>query len=320
VALRLPALWRRRSLRAAAIPVLLVGAALAAVVALEPALGWVPASVHLVAALLANLLGGIAFVFWQGERAARRVRRALAVGISHDLRTPLAQIRMFTEMLLMGRERSEEERTRWLEAIEREAHHLGDVMENLLLFVHADEPDPFPVRQPTDLGNLIEDVAVGFAPRALQRRARIEVDPPAGVCALVDPGPVRQAVVNLLDNALRFGPAGQTVSVALSTAGGLARLTVTDQGPGIPVADRKRVWRPFVRLGSHAEADGGGGLGLAVVRRVAEAHGGRAWIEDAPGGGASVNLTLPLVTARRSDRAGSLNSPSPRSVQTFPSR
>jgi signal transduction histidine kinase len=95
-----------------------------------------------------------------------RARRAISAGLAHDLRTPLAHIRMFTEMLLMGRDRSVEERMQWLESIDRETHRLGEVLENLLLFVHGEEPDAFPARRRTDLGALAEDVAVSFAARA----------------------------------------------------------------------------------------------------------------------------------------------------------
>jgi signal transduction histidine kinase len=299
----LPSLWRARARRAAAIPAVLGGAVLAAVIALDPAIPWIGRSPALNAAalVLALLLAAVGAVFWQGEREAARVRRTLAAGISHDLRTPLAQIRMFTEMLLLGRDRSEEERLHWLEAIERESHRLGDVMENLLLFIHGEEANPYPARQPTDLGALLEDVAAGFATRVALHRAHVVADPPAGTLALVDPQAVRQVVGNLLDNALRYGPTGQTVTLSLETTPARqVRITVADQGPGIPAADRERVWRPFVRVAEGAATEGGSGLGLAVVRQVVEAHGGQVWIADAAGGGTRMCVSLPLLAAPES--------------------
>jgi signal transduction histidine kinase len=310
VSARLPQVWRTRSFRFAAIPVLLVGAVLAGFLALDPALSSSqgPRSYVVAALLFSFLLAGAALVLWLAERETSRVRRALAAGISHDMRTPLAQIRMFTEMLLMGRERSEEERMRWLETIERESHRLGDVMENLLLFVHGEEAEPYPARQPTDLGALIEDVAVGFSARAAVRRMRIVAEPPGGVMALVDPQAVRQVVTNLLDNAVRYGTSGQTVSVSLEAipAAGRAVIIVADQGPGIPSSDHGRVWQPFVRLGEGAGAEGGSGLGLTVVRQVVEAHGGRVWIDNVSGGGARVCASFPMLAA-----AGSQPAPAP---------
>jgi signal transduction histidine kinase len=249
-----------------------------------------------VAALLAALaLGGAAAARSLADREAARVRRALAAGLAHELRTPLAQVRMFTEMLLLRRDRSEDDRTRWLETIEREAHRLGEVVENVLLFAHGDEPDPFPARRALDLGALVEDVATEFAQRAGASAMRIDADPPAGVAVLADPFAIRQAIANLLDNALRFGAPGQTVSLVLEPQRGEAVLRVSDQGPGIPPHRREAVWNPFVRLADGSPAGSGGGLGLAVVRQVVEAHGGRCGIDDAPGGGARVSITLPTI-------------------------
>jgi two-component system, OmpR family, phosphate regulon sensor histidine kinase PhoR len=305
----LPTLWRSRRRRMAAVVMLFIAAALAMVLALDPVQAWADRTPALILAtlLLTMVFGGVSAVVWQGEREAARVRRALAAGISHDMRTPLAQIRMFTEMLLIGHERSEEERVRWLESIERESHRLGDVMENLLLFIHGDEPDPYPARQPVDLGALIEDVAVVFASRAAVRRMTVIADPPAGVMALVDPQAVRQVIGNLLDNALRYGPSGQTVTVSLDrSAAGEAVITVQDRGPGVPAADRSRVWQPFVRLDGSEGAEGSSGLGLAVVRQVVEAHGGWVSIGEANCGGARVCVSFPTAAAATATTSSAL--------------
>jgi signal transduction histidine kinase len=106
----LPTLWRSRRRRMAAVVMLFIAAALAMVLALDPVQAWADRTPALILAtlLLTMVFGGVSAVVWQGEREAARVRRALAAGISHDMRTPLAQIRMFTEMLLIGHERSEE--------------------------------------------------------------------------------------------------------------------------------------------------------------------------------------------------------------------
>jgi signal transduction histidine kinase len=255
----------------------------------------VPSAAAVAAVALLLVAAGMAAVAVRAAREAARVRRGLAEGIAHDLRTPLAEIHLFTEMLLMGRERSDDERRRWLEAVERGANRLSEVTDNLLLFVHGAEPDPYPYRRPVDLGALVEDVAVAFAARASAARMRIEVDPPAGIAALADPAALRQVVVNLLDNALRFGPAGQTVGLTLAVERGRAVLRVRDEGPGVPAESRAAVWRPFVRLSPASSADAGSGLGLTVVRRVVEAHGGRCRVEDAPGGGAQVTVALPAL-------------------------
>jgi signal transduction histidine kinase len=105
-------------------------------------------------------------------------------------------------------------------------------------------------------------------------------------------------LLNLLDNAAKYGPGGQIVSLgsaeAPGTGGARVRVWVEDQGPGIPPPDRERVWEPYVRLNRAAEsATGGSGIGLSVVRELVKLHGGTAWIETAPGGGARVIVELP---------------------------
>jgi two-component system phosphate regulon sensor histidine kinase PhoR len=229
--------------------------------------------------------------------ALERLRRDFAAGMSHDLRTPLAQIQLFTEMLLLHRDRSEAERTDWLQVIEREAHALGGMIDNLLLLAHGSDPAAFPAREPLDLGLLLEDVAAAFARRAASCGVEIVADPPCGVVVEADPRCLRQMLANLVDNALRFGPAGQRIVLSLRTDAGRAEVTVEDKGPGLSPEDRARLLEP-PRCGDplRVRADGGRGLGLSVVAQVVHAHGGKAAVEEAPGGGARVRITLPCAT------------------------
>jgi signal transduction histidine kinase len=122
------------------------------------------------------------------------------------------------------------------------------------------------------------------------------------VVATVDTGALRQIVLNLLDNAVKYGPVGQTVTVRLARAGDQARLVVEDQGPGIAPADRSRVWEPFQRLECAAQsAVAGSGIGLAVVAELVVLHNGRAWVEDAPARGARFIVEIPLAGVTRRD-------------------
>ncbi len=234
-----------------------------------------------------TLLLSIAAVLhlWR-ERSIVRARRDFVASVSHELRTPLAQIRMFTETLQLGRERSVEERQQWLNIISREARHLGDLVENILAFSHIDADRAKLEKERTDLGELIEEVVEGFVPIAERCGMRILADAPSRIFSMVDPRAMRQVIVNLLDNALKYGPEGQVVALELERIGNVARITVSDQGPGIAAADRARVWRPFVRLGTEAGTSGGSGIGLAVVRALVEQHGATIALTDAPGGGA----------------------------------
>jgi signal transduction histidine kinase len=124
------------------------------------------------------------------------------------------------------------------------------------------------------------------------------------VVGVVDPAALRQILLNLLDNAVKYGPLGQTVTITLERANDRARITVDDEGPGIPPEQRGRVWEPYQRLESAVTAAvAGSGIGLSVVAQLVSLHGGRAWVEGAPGRGARFIVELPL-TARREPGTG----------------
>jgi signal transduction histidine kinase len=247
--------------------------------------------------LLSLLFAVAAFLNVRRERELVRARRDFVASVSHELRTPLAQIRMFSETLMLGRADDEEERSRWLGIISREARRLGDLVENILLFSHIDAARMRLEPERTDLGELVEEVVEAYVPIAEAQRMRIVADAPSRIFAVVDPRAIRQVVVNLIDNALKYGPAGQTVSVEVDRTNGHAILAVSDQGPGIPVSDRRRLWRPFVRLANGASTAGGSGIGLSVVQSLVEQHGGNVAVEAAAGGGARFVVSVPTAPA-----------------------
>jgi len=277
------------------LPLLLVGAATLLATGLALALGtqieqrWAGHGLWAVSALLVL---SITILILQ-QRRLDRMQREFAIGLSHQVRTPLTHIRTFNEMLLLEHERSESERQQWLEVVGREAERLGKVVENLLLVAHHREAQRFPGRRATDLGSLIEDVVASYATDAAARSTNIIVESSSDVSAIVDAHAVQQAVANLLDNAIRHGPEGQTVSVKLEARADAIVISVADQGLGIARRDRRRIWKPFVRLQKTASPEGGCGLGLAAVQRVATAHGGNAYMEDAPGGINRFCIALP---------------------------
>lgn len=137
----------------------------------------------------------------------------------------------------------------------------------------------------------------GYVPIATRRQMRLLAEAPSGIVGWVDPRSLRQVVVNLIDNALKYGPQGQVVRVELQRIGSVARLTVDDQGDGVPVEGRLRLFDPFVRLGRKAGTTAGSGIGLSVVRSIVERHGGHVRVEDAPSGGARFVVELPLGDA-----------------------
>ena len=280
--------------------------------ALAPALliGGLPSSriPALLAVLgLGLLLAGVGLVQLRRERELMRLRSRFVANVSHELRTPLAQISMFGETLMLGRARSEEERHHFAAIIHREARRLTRLVESVLRFSHHEAGGSALRLEERDLRAELEEAVDDFGPLAAAAESRLELDAEPGLVATADPGALRQIVLNLLENATKYGPRGQTILVQALAKGGEALIAVEDQGPGIPRADRQRVLEPFTRLerAEHPKV-AGTGIGLAVVKELVRAHGGRLWIEEASGRGARVCFTLPLVSPNSSGRASEL--------------
>ena len=230
---------------------------------------------------LTAILIGTALFQLRRESQLTRLRTDFISGVSHELRTPLAQIRMFSETLTLGRVRSDEERRRSLAIIDQEERRLTHLVENLLHFSRSERQTTHITPEPTKLAPLVQEVLDGFAPLAAARGATLAASIPEDLVVPADPGAVRQMLLNLLDNAVKYGPAGQEVRVGATRENGHARLWVDDGGPGIPHADRERVWERFWRLErDRGSSVAGSGIGLAVVRELADLHHGRAWIDD----------------------------------------
>ena len=234
----------------------------------------------LVAGLLLLAVGLVTAAAVQLRRELRfaRERADFVSGVSHELRTPLAQIRLFGETLLLGRVRSAAEANRAAGVIVQEARRLGQMVDNVLLFSRAGRGVVALTREPTDVTRLVCDVIESFRPQAASRQAIVEWQMPAGALIVrADPNAIRQVLLNLLDNAIKYGRRGQSVLVELTVADPIVRLAVDDEGPGVAPQDVSRVWQPFWRAPGSAE--GGTGLGLAIVRELVERHGGSVAVE-----------------------------------------
>ena len=243
-------------------------------------------------------LVAIAFRQLRREEALARLRADFVSSVSHELRTPLAQIRMFAELLRMGWIRSAQEHTRSLDIIDQEARRLGHLVDKVLCFDRVERGENTLMTEETQLAPLVREVLEAFAPLAAARHVDVRVSLDADVTADVDRGAMRQVLINLLDNAVKYGPAGQTISVGLARGDGddYARMWVEDQGAGIPAEERAKIWEPFHRLERDANsAIAGSGIGLALVRNLAVAHGGRVYVEDGATGGSRFTVEIPCV-------------------------
>jgi signal transduction histidine kinase len=239
----------------------------------------------LATALLAvSLLGLLLYQFRRQEELAR-LRDEFVSGVSHELRTPLAQIRLLAELLRMGKVPTEEKKERSLRIIDKEARRLSFLVDSILSFTHSRPGQLSPVS--TDVAAEIDEIVAGFEPLAEAQGVRLTTRLERGIVADVDRAALRQVLLNLLDNAVRYGPPRQNVTITSSSAGDTWMLEVADEGPGIPADESERIFAPYYRMKRDAGgAAGGTGIGLAVVRRLVKEHRGRVHVVPANGDGA----------------------------------
>lgn len=266
-------------------------------------IGGLPGSRLPLTVLLALLTAGLIVVTLlklHRERELARLRTEFVSNVSHELRTPLAQIRMFAETLLLGRVRSSTERDRALTIIDKEARRLTTLVENVLHFSRAERQAVQLAPEETELPAFLDEVVESFRPLATTHDVTIGTVF-QDATATVDRGAVRQIVLNLLDNALKYGPQSQTVQVELKTLGSFIQITVEDEGPGIPFHERERIWGRFSRLDRDREAvTAGTGIGLAVVRELTTLHGGTCRVENGNDGARFV-VELPVASESRTE-------------------
>lgn len=263
-------------------------------------IGGLPASrLPLLTLLLVLTLGvGVAaFVQLRREQTFQRLRDDFVSGVSHELRTPLAQIRMFAELQEDGKLTSEEDRRRAVMVVHREARRLTHLVENILQFSRLRRTAG--QRMPREALDMVEALREGMdavAPLLEDRGMRLELSAQPGLAVVANREALTRIMVNLLDNAVKYGPAGQTIRVGVERVNGSVQLSVADQGPGVPSAERGAVWKPYRRLERDVKAHvPGTGIGLSVVSELARLHAGRAWVEGEEGGGARFVVELPLL-------------------------
>jgi two-component system, OmpR family, sensor histidine kinase RstB len=206
----------------------------------------------------------------------------LVQAVAHEIRTPLSRVSFGLEMMALAT--TDEERARREGEVREELEELDELVGELLTFTRYDAGTAELLTAEVDVRAAVDEQLGRLDPER-EDVALVADEVPADLLATAHPRSFRRVLRNLMANAQRF--ASSQVTIRAHTDGDTVVLTVDDDGPGISEADRARIFEPFARLDdSRDRATGGVGLGLAIVRRILEAHGGSVRIEDAPGGGA----------------------------------
>jgi signal transduction histidine kinase len=253
-------------------------------------------------ALLLVVIGvglGAAYRMVRRESEMARLKSDFVANVSHDLKTPLSLIRMFAETLELGRVTDEAARREYYAVITRESERLTRLINNVLDFSRIEGGRQRYDLRPGALPPVVHEALEAFRYPLAQGGFTLEVDvapdlPPV----TMDAAAVGQALANLVDNAIKYSGQGRTIRVEARRADGEVCLAVEDRGIGIPPGEVSRIFDKFYRVGrSETQGRRGSGLGLSLVRHVAQAHGGRVSVESRPGAGSRFTLHLPLGPA-----------------------
>jgi two-component system phosphate regulon sensor histidine kinase PhoR len=252
----------------------------------------------LIGGAITVILGGLSFLGLaiRRERRLNELKSEFISNVSHELKTPLSIISMFGEMLAEGRTKSPEQAHEYAEIIWRESVRLGRLIDNVLDFAKIERGMGVYEFAETDPGEVI-DRAIELSARrvaAAEMTLTAEIEPELPILRL-DANAFTLAVLNLIDNAIKYAAAGKRIELAVRRDGERLALTVRDWGPGIDPEEHERIFERFYRARAIRLAPiRGSGIGLALVQHIARAHGGDAVVTSAPGQGSTFRIWLPI--------------------------
>jgi two-component system phosphate regulon sensor histidine kinase PhoR len=229
-------------------------------------------------------------------RKLENVRKDFVANVSHELRTPITSIKGFVETLLDGAMRDPVDSAHFLKIIGRQAERMDNIIEDLLLLSNVERGlEESNVRvEKKNIAEIVQEAVEVCGHKAREKDVSIKVDCPADIEAEVNEALLEQAVVNLLDNAIKYSDEGGTVGVEVSRHGEGLAIIVHDEGCGIEAKDIPRLFERFYRVDkARSRKLGGTGLGLAIVKHIMQAHGGSVTVASTPGEGSTFTLHLP---------------------------
>jgi len=258
-------------------------------------------SLGLSALLATVLLGGVVLALRTASREMKlsEMKNDFVSNVSHELRTPLASIRVFGELLRLGRVENQDKVREYGEYIETESRRLTQLINNLLDFASIESGRKSYKFERVDVSELVSETLKTFGVRLRQHGFRVVFEGPAGQLppVRVDPGAIAQSLSNLLDNAVKYSyqTGNKEIRVALRREGDQVAISVQDHGIGIPRDEQKKIFDRFHRVGTGLVHDvKGSGLGLSIVQHIVQAHGGQVTVESRAGEGSTFSILLPV--------------------------
>jgi signal transduction histidine kinase len=252
--------------------------------------------------LLAGVIAGGAYLLLRDatiQIQTARLRSEFVANVSHELRTPLTSIRMYAETLLLGRYRGQEQLRDYLETIMHESQRLSRMVGNVLDFSRMESGRKTYDFTDVDLGTLVQQTAEEFAPLLEERDFALEIDiEPTLPPVRADGEAVATALANLMSNAVKYAGERREISLSVRSDGHRQTIEVADRGIGVPPEDADRIFEKFQRAANAGGTATGTGLGLTLVRGIAQAHGGSAAYRPHPDGGSIFSLALPQTETR----------------------
>ena len=217
--------------------------------------------------------------------------------VSHEFKTPLTSIRLFTQTLLEPRPLTDEQRRQCLEMLDHETERLSMMIGRLLDLGRMEAGSMVYHRQPERVGSVVDAALRAFEPIRLQEHVTLATDVPRDLPPiLADRTMLSQALLNLLQNAAKYGGDDRRIDLRCRADDGHVELCVADHGPGIPRREHRRIFERFYRIDDRLNRkQEGSGLGLAIVRHVVQAHGGSVLVRNLPEGGAEFSIRVPAA-------------------------
>ncbi len=264
---------------------------------------WIHRSFLILGFLSLMIIGGLVLTkhIVSKEMALARLKSDFVSNVSHELRTPLALIRLYAETLELGRITTQEKKQQYYRIIRKESERLTALINNILDFSRIEAGGKEYEFRNTDIAELVRNTLESYRYQIEQQGFAFEESIDSNLPAVpVDREAIARALVNLVNNALKYSTDEKFLGVKLYRDNGVVKLEVADHGIGIARRDQSKIFEKFYRAGDPlVHNTKGSGLGLSLVRHITQAHGGEIAVESTPGRGSKFTLSLPLVPATR---------------------